>query len=214
MLQSTWRKMAALAAAGVLLSGCSSAGEPSGASPEAAAASGPAANAAQTGAEDSSAPEGGGQAAPSSAGEPLGDLGAREDTLAPGSRITLNSVRANDSTMTVTFSLTNTNEADGEKLYIQSEFGNGAADEEDESLRSAERYSVDGVFVVTGEGKRYLVGRGADGLCACSTDVEGNTEPGATTTYSAVFAAPPASVDAVDVHIPSAGAFEGVEIQR
>lgn len=147
----------------------------------------------------------------------LGDLGTRKGGKNKDSTITLNSVTANDGTMTVNFSLNNT--SDSSKIQVARMFSNGIADIDEESgdaeTRDAERYTADGVFVTTSEQKRYLVGRGDDGICACSSNLAGTfVNKGQTMTFSAVFAAPPAEIDSVDVHIPTAGTFENVALVR
>lgn len=145
----------------------------------------------------------------------LGDLGSREGIVdrVPAT-VVLSSVSAQGQTLTVTFTVTNDSESD--RMSIGSAFSNDLDDTSgDAGQSSAERNSVDGVYLTTEEGKRYLVGRGENGICACSSGLSSvSVDPGQSYTLSATFAAPPEEVETVTVHIPGYGAFEGVGIAR
>lgn len=146
----------------------------------------------------------------------LDDLGTRKGGKNKDSTITLNSVTANDGTMTVNFSLTN--QGSSENIQVAQMFSDGIRDKGKDgkpTALSADTFSADGVFVTTSEQKRYLVGRGDDGACACSSNLAtANVDAGQTMTFSAVFAAPPEEIDSVDIHIPTAGTFENVSLVR
>ena len=145
------------------------------------------------------------------AADELGDLGTRESGK-EGITVTLNSVVANEGTMTVNFSMHNDQESGN--IQVKDRFNNGIRDS-DSSKGSADTFSADGVYVITPEKKRYLVGRDADGICACSGNLSNTfVNEGSSTTFSAVFAAPPVDVNTVDVHIPTVGAFTNVELAR
>ena len=153
---------------------------------------------------------------PTAAGEAvtadeLGNLGKREGGK-EGVTVTLNSVVANEGTMTVNFSMQNDQESGN--IQVKDRFNNGIRDA-DSSQSTVDTFSADGVYVVTPEKKRYLVGRDADGICACSGNLANAfVNAGSSMTFSAVFAAPPADVTTVDVHIPTVGAFTSVELAR
>ncbi|WP_372698277.1 hypothetical protein [Arthrobacter sp. JSM 101049] len=208
-----WITTTVLAVA-LLLTGCSSAGQdpaetpqPGGSAASEAGATGSDAGAAQT--TDSIT-----TAAPAA---DLGNLGERPGGDDKDTVITLNSVSADAGTMTVNFSLTNNKEKGN--VQVSDLFANGINETDEEAggndVRQADAFSVDGVYVITPEKKRYLVGRGENQVCACSSSLAGTfVNEGQTMTFSAVFAAPPADVKSVDVHIPTAGAFENVALVR
>ncbi|WP_309080921.1 hypothetical protein [Zhihengliuella sp.] len=208
---------APVACLGLLLAGCAAPATQSEDPPASAGSEESPPDGQDTDSADAPAPsDGGGQDGGGDGGDasaaPLGDLGTRDVGAFDDATMTLNSVRADAGTMTVTFTLTN--HGDSNEIVTQ-EFSNGVKDATDNAAASMDTWSVDGVFVVTAEGQRYLVGRGDDGVCACSVNINsGSIGPGRSTTYSAVFAAPPEEVNEVDVHIPQVGAFEAVEIGR
>lgn len=143
----------------------------------------------------------------------LQSIGEHPSGQNPDSVVVLNSVTASDGTMTVQFSLQNNAEEDD--IQVADMFGDGVQDATSEDDQGVEGSSVDGVFVTTGEQKRYLVGRGENGICACSSNLSDKfIEPGETMSFSAVFAAPPQDVQQVDVHIPTAGVFTDIPVQR
>jgi hypothetical protein len=76
-----------------------------------------------------------------------------------------------------------------------------------------DQFTVDGVYLIDPVGaKRYLAARAADGSCACSDGPL--LDPGGSATLTVLFAAPPAGVDALDVHIPGAAPFTGAPVSR
>lgn len=200
----------------LLLAGCSASGgsdtEASGQGPDSSSSSS-ATSSAQNASSDETGKAAQASAAPA---QELDDLGTRKGGKGKDSTITLNSVTANDGTMTVNFSLNNT--SDSSKIQVAQMFSDGIKDKGKDgkpTAVSADTFSADGVFVTTSEQKRYLVGRGDDGACACSSNLAAaNIDAGQTMTFSAVFAAPPEEIDSVDIHIPTAGTFENVSLVR
>lgn len=126
--------------------------------------------------------------------------------------VTLNNVVANDATMTVNFTMTN-NEESG-NVQVKDRFNNGLREAEG-AEGTADTFSADGVYVVTEEKKRYLVGRDDKGVCACSGNLSNMfVNSGGSMTFSAVFAAPPEQISTVDVFIPTVGTFTDVPLER
>lgn len=206
MIKSIWRTpgmiLTGALATAVALAGCSAA---DGAAPEepsqASTSLSPSASTTAT----SAAPE------EAATVDDLGRLGTREGGK-EGVTVTLNSVVANEGTMTVNFSMQNDQESGN--IQVKDRFNNGIRDA-DSSQSTVDTFSADGVYVVTPEKKRYLVGRDADGICACSGNLSNAfVNAGSSMTFSAVFAAPPVDVTTVDVHIPTVGAFTSVELTR
>jgi hypothetical protein len=77
-----------------------------------------------------------------------------------------------------------------------------------------DQFTVDGVYLIDPvNAKRYLAARAEDGSCACSGDLP-YLDPGGSETMTVLFAAPPADVATVDVHIPNVGPFSGVPVSR
>ncbi len=190
----------------IALVGCSSPGEDGGAS--AVTPSESSSSPSQNASSPTQQPTGTDEAV---AADELGNLGTR-DSGKEGVTVTLNSVVANEGTMTVNFSMHNDQESGN--IQVKDRFNNGIRDAES-SQGSADTFSADGVYVITPEKKRYLVGRDADGICACSGNLSNAfVNEGSSMTFSAVFAAPPADVTTVDVHIPTVGAFTDVELAR
>lgn len=74
--------------------------------------------------------------------------------------------------------------------------------------------TLDGVYLVDGKNrKKYLVGRDADNLCTCDTELsDAFVTSKAPVTLSAVFGAPPDDVRAVDVFVPRFGTFKDVPL--
>lgn len=209
MSKSIWRTrgmiLAGALAVTVALSGCSPDGEGGG------APAGPPSEAPGALAQDASA-----AAAPAGTDAAVttdeqGNLGTREAGR-EGLTVTLNSVVANEGTMTVNFSMHNDQESGN--IQVKDRFNNGIRDTES-SQSTADTFSADGVYVVTPEKKRYLVGRDAEGICACSGNLSNAfVNEKSSMAFSAVFAAPPAEVTTVDVHIPTVGAFTNIELAR
>ncbi len=74
--------------------------------------------------------------------------------------------------------------------------------------------TLDDIYLVDGANrKKYLVGRDAQNLCTCDTDLgRGFISAGAPLTLSATFGAPPPDVRAVDVFVPRFGTFKDVPL--
>src|SRR5699024_1600072 len=154
-----------------------------------------------------------GSATPSAPSQDLENLGERPSGEHEDAVVVLNSVTVSGETMTVQVSLqSNSDESD---IQVGELFSNAVTDATSDEYKTVDFSSVDGVFVVTEDQKRYLVGRGENGVCACTTDLNTNfVQPGQSEVFSAVFAAPPQDVSSVDVHIPTAGAFTDIPVQR
>lgn len=75
--------------------------------------------------------------------------------------------------------------------------------------------AADGLQLVDGKhSKVYLVASDSRGRCLCSRWRQGlNLDNDAPVLFSATFAAPPADVTRVDVHIPSFGTVADVPVQ-
>jgi len=74
--------------------------------------------------------------------------------------------------------------------------------------------TLDGVYLVDGTNrKKYLVGRDAQNLCTCDSDLgRAFVNVDAPLTLSATFGAPPSDVRAVDVFVPRFGTFKDVSL--
>jgi hypothetical protein len=73
--------------------------------------------------------------------------------------------------------------------------------------------NVDGVFLIdAANAKKHLVALDSEGGCVC-TRIDGLfLKEGQSATFSATFAAPPAGVAAMDVHIPNVGTLANVPL--
>src|SRR5699024_3834206 len=163
--------------------------------------------------DDAESPAQDGSASPSAPSQDLENLGERPSVEHEDAVVVLNSVTVKDEIMTEQFSLQNNSDVDD--IQVSDCFSNGVVDATSDEYRSVDDGSVDGVFVTTGEQNRYFVGRGENGVCACTSDLHSNfVQPGQSEVFSAVFAAPPQDVSSVDVHIPTAGAFTDIPVQR
>ncbi|MEU6720128.1 hypothetical protein ABZ897_52460 [Nonomuraea sp. NPDC046802] len=73
--------------------------------------------------------------------------------------------------------------------------------------------TVDGVFLVdVKNAKKHLVALDSEGGCVCSRIESLFLKQDQTAVFSATFAAPPADVGSVDVHIPNVGTLANVAI--
>ncbi|GAA3442439.1 hypothetical protein Pve01_72690 [Planomonospora venezuelensis] len=73
--------------------------------------------------------------------------------------------------------------------------------------------TVDGVFLVdTRNAKKHLVALDSEGACVCSRIGSLFLKEGESAAFSATFAAPPADVTSMDVHIPNVGTLADVPL--
>lgn len=75
-------------------------------------------------------------------------------------------------------------------------------------------FTLDGIYLVDGANrKKYRVGRDAEGICTCDTELQSAfVTPDAPLTLSATFGAPPPEVRKVDVFVPRFGTFKDVPL--
>ena len=135
--------------------------------------------------------------------------------------ITLNQVVVRDGVTSITWSLRNDDDpSTGERLGIQmtGQFGDGQTARVPGTDRDVPNDSsyVDGAYLLDTVNKlRYLPARDSEGRCVCTYAPSSVfVRPGASQSFDAVFKALPDGVTTVDVVIPRAGTFRGVQVQR
>ena len=153
--------------------------------------------------------------ASSSASTPTPTQSAGEDPVAtrPGSigKVSVTTqvfpVRRSGDTATVDLYVASRNP--GDEFMLSGSLGDGNTETASKSLRS-----VDGIRLLdTTAKKAYLPAVTADGTCVCSPDDDNTTNFNTSVWVTVTFAAPPASVTAVSVAVPTFGTFTDVPVR-
>lgn len=132
-------------------------------------------------------------------------------------RIDLVSVHTSEAVTTVDFSVSHAGGADGKRIQVSQAFSDGISQKDSAGeIVDSDAFTADGVFLLDPKAaKRYLPGRGPDGVCVCSGNLSSTfVNPGQTIGLSAVFAGLPADTTTVSVFIPGAGTFDNVTVSR
>ena len=134
--------------------------------------------------------------------------------------VILNEVVVRDGVTSITWTLRNDESSDAGGLGIQmtDQFGDGqvaVVPGTDQKVPGDSSY-VDGVYLLdTANRLRYLPARDSEGHCVCTYAPSSVfIRPGASQSFDAVFKALPDGVNTIDVVIPRAGTFRGVQAQR
>lgn len=115
-------------------------------------------------------------------------------------------IRRSGGTASVDLYITSNNPNDTFKLWNNLSDGNT-------ETGSADLDSVDGIRLIDTAGKKaYLPAVTADGDCVCSPDSYNTVERRSSVWVSVTFAAPPATVTAMSVSVPSFGTFSNVPV--
>lgn len=135
--------------------------------------------------------------------------------------IMLNQVIVRDGVTSITWTLRNDDDpTTGQRLGIQmtGQFSDGQYATVPGSNRKVpdDGFYVDGAYLLDTVNKlRYLPARDSEGRCVCTYAPSSVfVRPGASQSFDAVFKALPDGVTTVDVVIPRAGTFRGVQVQR
>ncbi|WP_157547791.1 hypothetical protein [Nonomuraea candida] len=143
-------------------------------------------------------------AAPSSTLPPDKVLAGRKGTLdGHGFRIDVTQLVRRERFVNLTFTATVTKEGGGLGWQVHNAF----------AAVPSQNPTVDGVFLVdVKNAKKHLVALDSEGKCVCSRIESLFLKQDDTAVFSATFAAPPADVTSVDVHIPNVGTLADVPI--
>jgi len=134
--------------------------------------------------------------------------------------VILNEVVVRNGVTSITWTLRNDESPEQGGLGIQmtDQFGDGryAVVPGTNQKVPDDNYYVDGVYLLdTVNRLRYLPARDSEGRCVCTYAPSSVfIRPGASQSFDAVFKALPDGVTTIDVVIPRAGTFRGVEAQR
>ncbi len=161
--------------------------------------------------EGESSESGGG----SDSGKELGDpvkTRTSADTTAK-LRLDLYPVERNDSVIQVSFAVTEIGNS-GNGLSTNFQVGQTFSDD-DGSAVDKTGFAADGIQVIDAKNKKvHLAASDGNGQCLCSRNLSSAfIGLHQTMVFGATFAAPPESVDKVDVVIPRFGTFTGVPVQ-
>jgi hypothetical protein len=102
----------------------------------------------------------------------------------------------------------------GYSAYIRDALDDGAVQPIRDSDSVENGDSVDGIYLIERtRAQKYLVARDPDNRCICDSGLDDESlNVGAPLNLSATYAAPPASVQAVDVVVPHFGTFANVPL--
>jgi hypothetical protein len=115
-------------------------------------------------------------------------------------------IRRSGGTASVDLYITSNNPDDTFKLWNNLSDGNT-------ETGSADLSAVDGIRLIDTAGKKaYLPAVTADGDCVCSPNADNTFDERSSVWVSVTFAAPPASVTAMSVSVPSFGSFSNVPV--
>ena len=130
--------------------------------------------------------------------------------------VSLNSVSATGTTMTVMFSVTN-NDKSGD-MYVTDHFSDGDDSIPQPSGKATprgNRDNVDGLTLIEPSSSNiYRVSYDSQGGCLCSSDLNEFVKPGQTIAFQATFTGVPADTKTVSVTIPNGGTFSNVAVSR
>ena len=130
--------------------------------------------------------------------------------------VSLNSVSATGTTVTVMFSVTNNDKSDD--MYITDYFSDGddsIPQPSGKATPGGSKNNVDGLTLIEPSSSNiYRVSYDSQGGCLCSSDLYEFVQPGQTIAFQATFTGVPADTKTVSVTIPNGGTFSNVEVSR
>ena len=130
--------------------------------------------------------------------------------------VSLNSVSATGTTVTVMFSVTNDDKSND--MYVSDYFSDGddsIPQPSGKATPGGSKNNVDGLTLIEPSSSNiYRVSYDSQGGCLCSSDLAEYVKPGQTIALQATFSGVPADAKSVTVTIPNGGTFSNVAVAR
>jgi len=130
--------------------------------------------------------------------------------------VSLNSVSATGTTVTVMFSVTNDDKSND--MYVTDYFSDGddsIPQPSGKATPGGSKNNVDGLTLIEPSSSNiYRVSYDSQGGCLCSGDLNEFVKPGQTIALQATFTGVPADTKTVSVTIPNGGTFSNVAVSR
>lgn len=130
--------------------------------------------------------------------------------------VSLNSVSATGTTVTVMFSVTNDDKSND--MYVSDYFSDGddsIPQPSGKATPGGSKNNVDGITLIEPSSSNiYRVSYDSQGGCLCSGDLNEFVKPGQTIALQATFTGVPAEAKNVTITIPNGGTFSNVAVTR
>ncbi len=130
--------------------------------------------------------------------------------------VSLNSVSATGTTVTVMFSVTNDDKSND--MYVSDYFSDGddsIPQPSGKATPGGSKNNVDGLTLIEPSSSNiYRVSYDSQGGCLCSGDLNEFVKPGQTIALQATFTGVPAEAKNVTITIPNGGTFSNVAVTR
>ena len=130
--------------------------------------------------------------------------------------VSLNSVSATGTTVTVMFSVMNDDKSND--MYVTDYFSDGddsIPQPSGKATPGGSKNNVDGLILIEPSSSNiYRVSYDSQGGCLCSSDLYEFVQPGQTIAFQATFTGVPADTKTVSVTIPNGGNFTNVAVSR
>ena len=130
--------------------------------------------------------------------------------------VSLNSVSATGTTVTVMFSVTNDDKSND--MYVSDYFSDGddsIPQPSGKATPGGSKNNVDGLTLIEPSSSSiYRVSYDSQGGCLCSSDLTEYIKPGQTIALQATFTGVPAEAKNVTITIPNGGTFSNVAVTR
>ena len=130
--------------------------------------------------------------------------------------VSLNSVSATGTTVTVMFSVTNDDKSND--MYVTDYFSDGddsIPQPSGKATPGGSKNNVDGLTLIEPSSSNiYRVSYDSQGGCLCSSDLTEYIKPGQTIALQATFTGVPAEAKNVTITIPNGGTFSNVAVTR
>ena len=130
--------------------------------------------------------------------------------------VSLNSVSATGTTVTVMFSVTNDDKSND--MYVTDYFSDGddsIPQPSGKATPGGSKNNVDGITLIEPSSSNiYRVSYDSQGGCLCSGDLNEFVKPGQTIALQATFTGVPAEAKNVTITIPNGGTFSNVAVTR
>ena len=130
--------------------------------------------------------------------------------------VSLNSVSATGTTVTVMFSVTNDDKSND--MYVSDYFSDGddsIPQPSGKATSGGSKNNVDGITLIEPSSSNiYRVSYDSQGGCLCSGDLNEFVKPGQTIALQATFTGVPAEAKNVTITIPNGGTFSNVAVTR
>ena len=130
--------------------------------------------------------------------------------------VSLNSVSATGTTVTVMFSVTNDDKSND--MYVSDYFSDGddsIPQPSGKATPGGSKNNVDGLTLIEPSSSNiYRVSYDSQGGCLCSSDLNEFVKPGQTIALQATFTGVPAEAKNVTITIPNGGTFSNVAVTR